>query len=71
MRYVEKYGTAGQATGENIIRRMRLACWIIKATDAHSECVTIISLPWQKLLLECASILRYAFIACPVLFSFL
>jgi hypothetical protein len=23
---VEKYGTAGQATGDNILRRMRIAC---------------------------------------------
>jgi hypothetical protein len=30
---VEKYGTAGQATDDNIIRRMRFACWIAEATD--------------------------------------
>jgi hypothetical protein len=30
---VEKYGTAGQTTDGNIIRRMRFACWITKATD--------------------------------------
>jgi hypothetical protein len=29
---VEKYGRAGQATDANIIRRMRCACWITKAT---------------------------------------
>jgi len=34
---VEKYGTAGQATDENIIRRMRFACWINKAADRHLE----------------------------------
>ena len=34
---VEKYGRARQATGGNIIRRMRCACWITKATDTHSE----------------------------------
>jgi hypothetical protein len=37
VRYVKKYGTAGQATGDNIIRRMRFACWITKATDIHSD----------------------------------
>jgi len=31
---VEKYSRAGQATDEIIIRRMRIACWIPKATDA-------------------------------------
>jgi len=25
---MEKYCTVGQATGENTIRRMRIACWI-------------------------------------------
>jgi hypothetical protein len=32
---VGKYGTAGKATGDNIIERMRIACWIPKATDTH------------------------------------
>jgi hypothetical protein len=38
---VEKYGTARQATHYHIIRRMRFACWITKATDTHSECVIL------------------------------
>jgi hypothetical protein len=63
---VEKDGKAGQATGDNIIRRMRFASWIIKATDAHPEYVTIISFPWQKLLLECASMFRMRIL--PLLF---
>ena len=33
---VEKYSGARQATDENIIRCMRFACWITKATDTHS-----------------------------------
>jgi hypothetical protein len=33
---VEKYGSAGQAADDNIIRRMRIACWITKATDTHT-----------------------------------
>jgi hypothetical protein len=36
---VEKYGTARQATDDNIIQRMRFACRITKATDTHSEYV--------------------------------
>jgi len=28
---------SGQATEENIIRRMRFACWITKATDTQSQ----------------------------------
>ena len=38
MRYCgKKHGTAGQTTHDNIIWRMRVKCWIIKATDTHSE----------------------------------
>jgi hypothetical protein len=40
---VEKYGRARQATDDNIIRRMRFACWITKATDTHSEYVILIA----------------------------
>jgi hypothetical protein len=36
---VEKYGTAGLVTDNSIIRRMRIACSITKATDIHSEYV--------------------------------
>ena len=34
---VEEFGTAGQATDYNIIRRMRISCWISKATRAQTE----------------------------------
>jgi hypothetical protein len=37
---VEKYGKAGQATDDDIIRRLRIACWITKATSTHSERVS-------------------------------
>ena len=33
----KKYGTVRQSTDGNIIRRMRTACWITKATDITSE----------------------------------
>jgi hypothetical protein len=36
---VEKYGKGRQATDGNIIWHMRIACWITKATDVHSEYV--------------------------------
>jgi hypothetical protein len=60
---VEKYGTAGQATDGNIIRRMRFACWITRATDTHSECVILIAFRRQQWLRERASVLRYTYIA--------
>jgi hypothetical protein len=56
---VEKYGRATQATDGNIIRRMRFACWITKATDTHSECVIFITFPLQQWLRQRASIVRY------------
>jgi hypothetical protein len=49
---VEKYCTAGQATDDSTIWRMRIACWINKATNTHSECVIIIAFPLQQWLGE-------------------
>ena len=50
---MEKYGTARQATYDNIIRRMRFACGITKATDTHSEYVILTAIPQQQLLRQC------------------
>jgi hypothetical protein len=61
---VEKYGTAGQTTDDNIIRYMRFACWVTKATETHSECVTLIAFPRQQRLRERASALSYTYTAC-------
>jgi hypothetical protein len=36
---VEKYGTARQATDDNIVWHMRFACWTRKATNTNSEYV--------------------------------
>jgi hypothetical protein len=55
---VEKYGTARQATDDNIIRRMRFACYITKATDTHSDCVILTAFPRQQWLSERALMLR-------------
>jgi hypothetical protein len=61
---VEKYSAARQVTGDNIIRRMSFACWIIKATDIHSEYAIFIVFPRQKCLHERAPLSRYTFICC-------
>jgi hypothetical protein len=55
---VEKYGTARQATGDNIIRRMRIGCWITKCTDSQSEYIILIAFPQQQWLRERSSVLR-------------
>jgi len=56
---VEKYGTAGQATDDNTIRRMSFASWITKARDTNSEYVILFAFLRQQRLRERASILRY------------
>jgi hypothetical protein len=33
----ENMGTDGQATDDNMIRRMRIACWVTKATDTRPQ----------------------------------
>jgi len=47
---IEKYCIAGQATDDNTHNMAHaLACWITKATDTHSECLTLIAFPRQQL----------------------
>ena len=62
---VEKYCRAGQATGDTTIWRMRIACWISKATNTHSDYVTLIVFPLPQLH-ERAWMLRYTYIDCIV-----
>ena len=42
------------------IWRMRIACWILKATNTHSEYVIYIAFPLQQWLHERPSVLRYS-----------
>ena len=49
-----------------ITRRMSIACWVSKATNTHSEYVTLIVFPLQQWLHERVSVLRYTYIACLV-----
>jgi hypothetical protein len=48
------------------IWRMRIACWITKATNTRPEYVILIALPLQQWSHESASILRHTFIFCLV-----
>jgi len=43
------------------IRRMRIVCWIPKATNTHTGCVTLVDCPLQQWLHERASLLRYTY----------
>ena len=59
---MEKYGKVGQTTHNNKIVRMRLACWITKDNDTHSEHVIILAFSRQKWLRERTSSLRYTYV---------
>jgi hypothetical protein len=48
------------------IWRMRIACWIPKATNSHTPYVILIAFPLQQWLHRRASLLRYTYIACLV-----
>jgi len=60
---VEYYDTARQATEDSTTGRKRVACWITKATDTHSECVINIAFPRQQWLGERGCVLRYTYTA--------
>ena len=45
------------------VLRMRVACWIPKATNTYSDYVILIASPLQKLLHEHSSLLRFTYIA--------
>ena len=60
---VERYCRAGQTTQMTIIRFMRTACWLHKATHVHSEYVILIALPLQQWLHELATVLHYKYIS--------
>jgi hypothetical protein len=59
----KKCSIVGQATDDNVTRRMRSAYCIPKATDTNSEYVILIALPLQQCLYERASMLRYTYTA--------
>ena len=48
MRQRGNYGTARQATDDNVIWRMRFECWIPKTTDTNSEYVTVTTFALQQ-----------------------
>jgi hypothetical protein len=43
---------------------MRFTCWIDKATDTHSEYVTLIAFSRQQWLSECASMFPTLYVHC-------
>jgi hypothetical protein len=50
----KKYYRIGQATDDNTIRRMHIACSITVATNTHLEYITLIDFPQQQWLQQLA-----------------
>jgi len=55
-------------SGHVIIWRMRITCWIPKATDTRSEYVVPIAFPLENWLHERTTMLRYTYSACLLFF---
>ena len=62
--------TAEPDRPQMIIRRMRIAYWIRKATNTYSQYVIFIAFPLQQWLHERASALRYTYMDCLVVTRF-
>ena len=61
---MEKFGTARLPTEDNIIRRMRIARWITKVTDTHSEYVILLTLHSNNGYLKASQCYVYMYLAC-------
>ena len=63
---VEKYDGVRQATDDNRIWGMRIACSITKVTHKYSEYLILTDVLRQKCLLESVSVLCYTYTICLV-----
>jgi hypothetical protein len=61
---VEKYCTAGQITGDSVIRRMRVVCWITKAVNTHSESEILPAFPLQLVARTCLDVALCVYCLC-------
>jgi len=57
----------GRYRPQTTVWRRHSACGVTKATNTHSQYVTIIAFPLKHWLQERASMLRYTYIACFIL----
>ena len=66
MQFVTQCGKCcrdGETIDDNIMRHIRFVHSATKATNTHSEYVTLICLPREQWFVERASMLRYTYIA--------
>jgi len=64
---ITQYCRNWQAKDGNTMWHTRITCWITKATNTHSEYVTLTDFLLQQWLHECNSILHYMHTACRIL----
>jgi len=65
---MEKCGTARQVTDIYIVRRMRIARWIPKATNTHTQYLIFTAVPIQQLSHGSGSKLNYTYSAFAVVY---
>ena len=61
---MEKCGRMRHAKDDNIILRMRIACWVPKAIDTHLEYVILIAFSRRQWLRERVSVLDLCVFFC-------
>jgi hypothetical protein len=66
---VNKYRRGGHATDDNTIQRIRIACWIPKATDTPSQYLTRNACLLQQWLHELAPRISFVHIFARLVFS--
>jgi hypothetical protein len=66
MKNMETYGRTRLATDDKMIRHTRIACWIPKATNAHSQYARLTAFPRQQWFRERPSLLHYTYTDCLV-----
>jgi len=61
---VGKYGSAGEATDDNIIHHMCFTCWITKGTDMLLEYVILTAFPQQPWYANTPQYYVHTYMAC-------
>ena len=56
-----------QAKDDKTIRRMHLACWITKATDTHSEYVTLLLSHGKNGYADAPELHVYSYVSCLIM----
>jgi hypothetical protein len=69
-RNVEKYGISWQTTEDTVLRCMRFACWVGKATYTHLACVILLLFHGNNGYANAPECCIYTCVACAINFTF-